>query len=244
MRQLTSIQQTTRLTIKYTHNTQLDFPTAAKICQLTAHLNTALMYNRTKILVYIMPNKQSELRIIAGKWRSRKLPFYAEQGLRPTLNHMRETLFNWLQFEIHNKSVLDLFSGSGALALEALSRGAKNATLVELSTRNVKQLKQNLNSLKAQNAQVICSDARQFIQQNKQPYDIIFLDPPFNQGLLNEIIPSIDTNLKEGSKVYIEHEPNLPLAIPDTWLCLKQKQHKEFFTALYQKGAINNEDSI
>lgn len=191
-----------------------------------------------------MPNKASEIRIIAGKWRSRKLRFYAEKGLRPTLNHVRETLFNWLQFELTNKTVLDLFAGTGILALEALSRGAKQATLVESSARSVKQLQHNVQHLQAHNAQVVCADGIKFVQHTHQTYDLVFLDPPFHQGLLTKLIPILDNKLAEGSLIYLEHETDLNLSLPNSWHCVKSKSYKEFLVCLYQKTVIDDEAQV
>lgn len=186
-----------------------------------------------------MKEKPSEIRIIAGKWRSRKLRFYNSEGLRPTLNHIRETLFNWLQFEVEGKQVLDLFAGSGALGFEALSRGAKSTTFVELSRSCAKQIRENLASLKDGDSEVVCDDALSFIQSTRAKYNLVFLDPPFNQGLLENIISPLNTKLALDALIYLEHEKGLNVQIPQDWQCLKQKQSKEFCFSLYKKRACD-----
>lgn len=182
-----------------------------------------------------MSQKKSDIRIISGKWRSRKLHFYNSEGLRPTLNHMRETLFNWLQFKVEGTEVLDLFAGSGALGIEALSRGANHATFVELSSKCAKQIKDNLNTLEDSSSEVICQDAVSFIKATTNPYNLVFLDPPFNKGLLPTVIPELDKKIAQSALVYLEHEINLNIKIPSNWQCIKQKQTKEFCTTLYKK---------
>lgn len=186
-----------------------------------------------------MKEKPSEIRIIAGKWRSRKLRFYNSEGLRPTLNHIRETLFNWLQFEVEGKQVLDLFAGSGALGFEALSRGAKSTTFVELSSRSAKQIKANLASLDDGSSQVVCDDALSFIKSTTASYNLVFLDPPFKQNLLEKIIPELNCKLAPEAMIYLEHEIGLNIEIPTSWHCLKQKQTKEFAFSLYKKAACD-----
>lgn len=183
-----------------------------------------------------MSQKKSDIRIIAGKWRSRKLYFYNSQGLRPTLNHMRETLFNWLQFDVEGKQVLDLFAGSGALGMEALSRGAKYATFVELSSQCAKQIKNNLNTLDSSSSEVICQDAISFIKATTNQYNLVFLDPPFNKGLLSTVIPELDKKVSQDALIYLEYEISLNVEIPSSWQCIKQKQTKEFCAILYKKG--------
>lgn len=182
-----------------------------------------------------MSQRKSDIRIIAGKWRSRKLHFYNIEGLRPTLNHIRETLFNWLQFEVEGKQVLDLFAGSGALGIEALSRGASRATFVELSPQCAKQIKENLNALNDYCSEVVCQDAVSFIKAATYKYDLIFLDPPFKKGLLESVIPELDKKITSHALVYLEHEIGLNIKIPSSWQCIKQKQTKEFCTSLYKK---------
>ena len=147
------------------------------------------------------------LRIIGGQWRSRKLAIVDAEGLRPTPDRIRETLFNWLQGDIHGASCLDLFAGSGALGFEALSRGASNVVFVEKNRIVSKQLLSNLALLNT-SAEVQQTDALNFLAQTSAPFDLIFLDPPYRKGLLDKSLALINEKalLKPASLIYLEHE--------------------------------------
>ena len=150
------------------------------------------------------------LRIIGGEWRSRKLQFIDAPGLRPTPDRIRETLFNWLQGKTHNANCLDLFAGSGALGLEALSRGAKNVVFIEKNAVIANKLKENLALLKA-DATVIISDALSYINNEtkaKEVFDVIFLDPPYRLGLIEKSLSNLIEKklLNESTLIYLEHE--------------------------------------
>lgn len=149
------------------------------------------------------------LRIIGGDWRSRRLLFPDAQGLRPTPDRIRETLFNWLQGKVYGTRCLDLFAGSGALGLEALSRGASDVTFVEKNPSVAAQLKSNLELLKS-TAEVIQSDALAFMSESRSihSFDIIFLDPPYRKGLLETSLKAIQEQnlLKANGLLYLEHE--------------------------------------
>ena len=164
-------------------------------------------------------NNTNVLRIIGGDWRSRKLAFIDAPGLRPTPDRIRETLFNWLQGNVHGSRCLDLFAGTGALGLEALSRGASEVVFVEKSKAVATQLKANLDILKS-SATVYHSDALAFLEkstlqtqqtqldQQTQAFDIIFLDPPYRQDLLEKTLALINQQklLHPNSLIYLEHE--------------------------------------
>ena len=125
------------------------------------------------------------LRIVAGKWRSRLLPVIDAPGLRPTSERIRETLFNWLGPGIEGAQCLDLFAGTGALGIEALSRGAKKLLFVEKSASVAAAIRKNLGDLEATNAVVVHDDAVNFLNKtDPQSFDIVFLDPPFDMDLL------------------------------------------------------------
>ena len=151
----------------------------------------------------------NSLRIIGGQWRSRKFSFPDALGLRPTPDRIRETLFNWLQSDIYNANCLDLFAGSGALGLEALSRGAENVTFIEKNKAVASQLKSNLATLNSK-AEVINTDALSHISEenNNKPFDLIFLDPPYRQGLLEKSLTIINKRkwLFSDGLIYVEHE--------------------------------------
>lgn len=184
-------------------------------------------------------SEMGEVRIIGGDWRGRKLPVLVADGLRPTSDRVRETVFNWLQFEVPGANCLDVFAGSGALGLEALSRGANHVTLLELNGENAKQLKQNLSTLKSKKAEVVQTDSLQWLAKPpSQTYDVIFLDPPFNQGLMQPAVDLIFKNdfLKtEQAWLYLEQEKQLAWpALPEGWLCFREKTTSQVKYALFK----------
>lgn len=147
-----------------------------------------------------------QIRVIGGLWRGRKLPVVDAQGLRPTTDRIKETVFNWLQFEFADAQVVDLFAGSGGLGFEALSRGARHAHFVETWAPAVRQLGQNITTLNA-NAEVHSAGALAFLNQCPlASIDILFVDPPFDQAWLDKVVPVIAERqiLKPGAWVYIE----------------------------------------
>ena len=157
----------------------------------------------------------NEIRIIGGKWKRRKLRFHPVTDLRPTLGRVRETMANWLRQDLPDAAVLDLFAGSGALGLEALSRGASQATFVETDQRQAALLKQTLVELDAR-AAVVNSSAAQFLQANStQQWDVIFLDPPFTGTLLSDTLQYLHNShaLNPEGLIYFEcqrgHLPDL-----------------------------------
>lgn len=182
------------------------------------------------------PNKSGQFRIIGGQWKGRKLKFIEVEGLRPSLDRIRETLFNWLQSEVRGARCLDLFAGSGAIGIEALSRGATHVDFVELNKKAVRQLETNLGVLEADDGDVIHQDAKQFIDKDAQPYDIIFLDPPFHRGMAQEVLGKLaHTNLiGSGTLVYLEIEQGLELDIPEGWQLLKDKKAGQLQYRLYR----------
>ena len=146
------------------------------------------------------------VRISAGEWRSRLLKFPDVDGLRPTPDRVRQTVFNWLGQELHGLICLDLFAGTGVMGFEALSRGASQVVLIEKSRAAYQAMVDNKSALKATNAQVLNLDALQFLKQNQQVFDVIFLDPPYHQGLIDQALPLIKTALSEDGQVYVEAE--------------------------------------
>lgn len=181
---------------------------------------------------------RQKLRIIGGQWRSRQLEFIDIPGLRPTTERMRETLFNWLQPYIPGARCLDIFAGSGALGIEALSREASSVTFIDANSQVTRQIQQHLNTLDAANAECIHTDALQWLQKNTvEPVDIIFLDPPFRQSLLAESCDHINKRgwIRPGGLVYIEAEKELqPLPIPANWLLLKEKTAGQLISYLFR----------
>lgn len=168
---------------------------------------------------------RNQLRIIGGQWRSRRLDFPDVEGLRPTPDRVRETLFNWLMPVIHGARCLDLFTGSGALGLEALSRGAAEVVLVDRDPRVVTTLRKHLTTLQAQGATLLQQSALDYLQGEATPFDIVFLDPPFRQGLLAPALELLVTRgwLAPGARLYIEQESEQPqLALPEGWELLRE----------------------
>jgi 16S rRNA (guanine(966)-N(2))-methyltransferase RsmD len=134
------------------------------------------------------------------------LKFPDGDGLRPTPDRVRQTVFNWLGQELHGLICLDLFAGTGVMGFEALSRGASQVVLIEKSRAAYQAMVDNKSALKATNAQVLNLDALQFLKQNQQVFDVIFLDPPYHQGLIDQALPLIKTALSEDGQVYVEAE--------------------------------------
>ena len=177
------------------------------------------------------PGKRNSLRIIGGAWRGRRVNFPDSQGLRPTPDRVRETLFNWLQFSLAGARCLDLFAGSGALGFEALSRGAREVVFVDEVTLVVDSLHEELERLDGTaRARVLQTTAARYLEQPGEPFDVIFLDPPFAQNALLEPVALIEAGgwIKPGGWVYLESElkagaPRLPTG----WDLVKSKSAGE-----------------
>lgn len=171
--------------------------------------------------------KTGSLRIIGGKWRGRKLPVLQAEGLRPTTDRVRETLFNWLQFELADARVLDLFAGSGALGLEALSRGASHCTFVEQHAPAAQQLNSNLTRLEVtDSARVQKADALAVLKQAPTvPFTVVFIDPPFRQQLLAQVLPLLSEQgwLAANAWVYVETEREWTGKYPPNWHLHREK---------------------
>lgn len=166
------------------------------------------------------------VRIISGLWRGRKLPVHDAQGLRPTTDRVKETLFNWLAQDIAHASCLDIFAGSGGLGFECASRQAEQVTMLELNPTAYAQLNHNIATLKATNIHAINTDAVAYLQQNGHPFDIVFIDPPFRQGLLEQTIALLEEKgwLAEQALIYVESEKELMLTIfPESWQLHREK---------------------
>lgn len=168
--------------------------------------------------------QQNSFRIIAGEWRGRRLPFPANTTVRPTGDRVRETVFNWLAPYIKGARVLDLFSGTGALGLEALSRGASGVTFVEKDPRLSVALKRNLQTLNTQ-AVVIAADVMQWLQRNTGNWNVIFLDPPYPAQLWLPVFELLRTKvLREGTLIYTEQPASEPmLNLPPDFAVLKER---------------------
>ncbi len=181
--------------------------------------------------------KDGFIRLISGKWRGKKLPVRDKEGLRPTTDRIKETLFNWLMHDVRDANCLDCFSGSGSLAFEALSRFAKNATLLERDKHVAQQLRENLKTLKVDNAIVVETDSINYLKQiAQQQFDIVFVDPPFNKGLVQPCCAALEENcyLAAHALIYIEMEVQLSdLELPRSWQLLKEKTTGQVAYQLY-----------
>ena len=173
------------------------------------------------------PDQQpNQLRIIAGSWRGRKLYFAPVPGLRPTPNRVRETLFNWLQPVIRGARCLDLYAGSGALGIEAASRGAATVVLVDRDSQVVRTLREQLQILKAEQVQLVQADVANWLSGTPQTFDIVFLDPPFGAGLLPASIRQLEAGgwLAPVAWIYVEGEQGLVPELPDNWELYRSKR--------------------
>lgn len=185
-------------------------------------------------------NKKSPLgsiRIIAGKHRGRKLPVLMAEGLRPTTDRVKETVFNWLMPYINDANCLDCFAGAGSLGFEALSRGAAQVNLIELNKLAAKQLLANKQLLKADNVVVTNTNALDFLKtQPQQCFDLVFIDPPFRQNLITQTCQLLNDGwLAEQALIYVEMEVEAKQELPNNWQLLKEKIAGQVAYRLYQK---------
>ena len=168
----------------------------------------------------------NQVRINAGVWRSRLLKFPYVDGLRPTPERVRITVFNWLGQDLTGKTCLDLFAGTGAFGFEALSRSAKNVTMVENSHVAYQSLLQNQVLLKAENCQILNQDVLLFLAQNSQifaqKFDVIFCDPPYNKAWLEKLLPILNQHLSQDGMLYVEAE--FEIKTDSTWQVIKQNK--------------------
>lgn len=181
---------------------------------------------------------RNSLRIIGGEWRSRQITFDDAPGLRPTPARVRETLFNWLQADVGHSRCLDLFAGSGALGFEAASRGAKSVLQVESNAQSCRQLRDNAERLDARRLRVVQADVLSFLAECEESFDLVFLDPPFGQGLILETCRRLQHGvlLAPYAKIYIEAERVFVWeGLPSEWRLLKQKTAGDVGYALFQR---------
>jgi 16S rRNA (guanine966-N2)-methyltransferase len=182
---------------------------------------------RSKTRQHCTGNRSSQLRIIGGQWRSRKLEFTAAEGLRPTGDRMRETLFNWLTPMIRGANCADLFAGSGALGLEALSRGANHCDFIDSAAPAIAQINHHLATLKAtQLATCHPGNATAYLSRAKMALDIVFIDPPFHCGLVIPTCAQLQASelLAPGALIYIETPAQEILSeLPSSWNIHREK---------------------
>jgi len=177
-----------------------------------------------------------QIRIIAGKHRGRKLPVLMAEGLRPTTDRVKETVFNWLMPYISQANCLDCFAGSGGLGFEALSRGAEEVTLIELNKAAAKQLQDNKKLLKAENLFIYNSDVLLFLSKKApQSFDLVFLDPPFRKELVTKSATLLNQGwLNDKALIYVEMEAEAQQVLPNNWQLIKEKVAGQVAYRLYQ----------
>lgn len=171
-----------------------------------------------------------QLRIIGGEWRGRKIRFPPVAAIRPTPDRVRETVFNWLQGRVPGSRCLDLYAGSGALGLEALSRGAREVVFVDVEPAVARHLAETLRNLRCDRGRIVRADAGAFLRQPDGPFDIVFLDPPFAEAALADTCRRVEAGgwLRDGGFAYLEAPaatgaPELPAG----WTLVKSKRAGE-----------------
>ncbi|MBL4630490.1 MAG: 16S rRNA (guanine(966)-N(2))-methyltransferase RsmD [Paraglaciecola sp.] len=184
------------------------------------------------------------VRIISGRFRGRKLPVLDVQGLRPTTDKNKEMLFSWLMPYISQARCLDAFAGSGGLGFEALSRDAKSCTFIELDKKVAKQVADNIQllNLPAQQAKIIQGNTLGTLNNLSHSYDLIFLDPPFNQNLLSQTIEGIVENALSATDgvIYIECEgQGIAYSVPENWQLIKEKRSAQILARVYRCHAVD-----
>ncbi|WWP01745.1 MAG: 16S rRNA (guanine(966)-N(2))-methyltransferase RsmD [Candidatus Dasytiphilus stammeri] len=191
-------------------------------------------------------NYHGNIRIIGGKWGGRKLPIYLNRNLRPTTHRVRETLFNWLSYEIPQAHCLDCYAGSGALSIEALSRHAASATLLELERNIVFQIKKNLVLLGTTKGKVIHTNTLSWLANQGAPFNLVFLDPPFNRNFLELTIPLLEKHgwLADEAWIYVESNVKIhqSLLIPENWELYRMNKAGQVYYNLYWRQKKNPHD--
>lgn len=182
--------------------------------------------------------RPGQLRIIGGRWRGRRIDLPADPGIRPTGDRIRETLFNWLAPIIEGARCLDLFAGSGALGLEALSRGAGETVFVEKDPIAVAHLRDCIEHLASEDATVVAGDALRYLRGEPRAFDIVWLDPPFGEFDLSLLCTLLESGwLADGARIYVEmsRQDDLP-ALPANWVVDRDKTAGQVRYALAKRG--------
>jgi 16S rRNA (guanine966-N2)-methyltransferase len=179
------------------------------------------------------PRSTGKLRIVAGHLRGSRIDVADQEGLRPTSDRVRETLFNWLAPMIGGARCLDLFAGSGALGIEAISRGAAECVFVERDRAVAGQIEATLGRLKVDNGRVVNADALSWLGQSSRPFDLVFLDPPFAAGLWADAATRLEANgwLAADAWIHVEAAQGTAIALPANW-----RLHREGTAGAVQFG--------
>lgn len=182
--------------------------------------------------------QHGRLRIIGGQWKKRLIRFRGAADLRPTPDSVRETLFNWLAPVVVGAKCLDLFAGSGALGIEAASRGAASVNLVEMHRGTCRQLSDTLSMLNARNVSVHCEEVLDWLDHCNTGYDIVFVDPPYGEGLVDRCLNRLErcTVLNPNAQIYVECGAREKLVIPSGW---HQLQHKSAGQVAYRLFSVS-----
>ncbi|OOZ36286.1 16S rRNA (guanine(966)-N(2))-methyltransferase RsmD [Solemya velesiana gill symbiont] len=186
------------------------------------------------------PGQSNQIRIIGGEHGGRKLRFPDHVGLRPTSDRVRETLFNWLMSILPGADCLDLFAASGAIGFEAASRGAGSVTMLDTAPVVVRQLRENCGLLGLENVVIQQANASTWLDGPSEPFEIVFLDPPFADDLLEGCCEKLEANgwLAPEARIYIEMDAHkkLPPPLPANWQQLKEKKAGQVAFFLYLRG--------
>jgi 16S rRNA (guanine966-N2)-methyltransferase len=186
------------------------------------------------------PRAPGSIRIIGGSLRGSRLPVPDAPGLRPTSDRIRETLFNWLAPVISGARALDLYAGTGALGLEALSRGAREVVLVEHDPALADGLKQTIARLKVDGANVVNGAAERYLAGGSQPFDVVFLDPPYDEALWREAAQALEQGawLAADARIYLESPRGTVPELPPNWVLQREGEAGAVRYALYRREAI------
>jgi len=184
--------------------------------------------------------KIGQIRIIGGQWRGRKLSVLNSEGLRPTTDRVRETLFNWLAPWLPQANCLDCYAGSGALGIEAASRFAAQVTLIEKEAHVARQLQKNIEVLNAPQLTLHHADTLRYLAQSRpdKPFNIVFIDPPFRRGLLEHTIQLLESHqwLAEDAVIYTENEVEQGTpSVPVNWALYREKFAGQVCYRLYHR---------
>ena len=184
------------------------------------------------------PRSVGKLRIVSGSLRGSRIDVLDQEGLRPTSDRVRETLFNWLAPMVGGARCLDLFAGTGALGIEAISRGAAECIFVERDRGLARQIEATLDRLKVDNASVVNADALTWLAQGQQVFDLVFLDPPFSGGLWNEATARLEACgwLAEDAWIHVESPSGMAIALPENWRLHREATAGAVHFALYRRS--------
>jgi 16S rRNA (guanine966-N2)-methyltransferase len=192
------------------------------------------------------PHSPGKVRIIGGRWRGTRLDVTDAPGLRPTSDRVRETLFNWLQPMLPNARVLDLFAGSGALGLEALSRGAAAAVLVERDPKLAAALRATTARLQGgEAAMVVQNDVMAWLHaQEEGGFDLAFVDPPFDANLWGGVLPALVPKLARDAWIYIEAPHDADSRPPEDWVLHREGRTRDVHYALYRRRPVDTAGTL